>query len=90
MMKQEEKTIPKTEMVIKKLFCPICGKEMMADLHCSKDSEKYVIKGKPNEPFWTNKQFREMDTWICMAEDKNEPISHCIVFYRNDIKKWLE
>ena len=42
-------------MVITKLYCPICGKEMCADIH-------------PPDKFdcWYN-----IDSWICLREPKH-------------------
>lgn len=72
--------------VIKKLYCPICGKEMSADIHAIEDGAKW--RNPPGTPRWARntEEARKIDNWICLKE----PEHHCVVFTRDDIKEWLK
>ena len=63
-----------------KLYCPICGVEMSADIHAPEDGAKW----NPTYPDISTEEFRKMDNWICVHDSDN----HCVVFTREDIKGW--
>jgi len=68
--------------IIKKLYCPICGKEMSADIHAPEDGAKW--RNPPGPPPSTTESLRELDNWICFDKEG----THCVVFDRDDIKEW--
>jgi len=67
---------------INKLYCPICGKEMCADIHAPEDGAKW----NSTFPDISTEEFRKMDNWICMNNIDN----HCVVFVREDIDEWTK
>ena len=67
---------------ITKLYCPLCGEEMSADVHAPEDGA--VWRG--GAPEGTTEEFRKMDNWICLQH----PNHHCVVFFPEDIEDWLE
>jgi len=69
---------------ITKLYCPICGKEMDADIHAPADGAKW--RTPPGPPDRTTEELSKMDNWICLREPKH----HCVVFVPEDIEDWLE
>jgi len=67
---------------ITKLYCPICGEEMSADVHAPADGGKW----NSTYPDISTEKFRKMDNWICLRQ----PNHHCVVFTPEDIEDWVE
>ena len=68
-----------------KLYCPICGKEMSADIHAPEDGAKWKTPPGVNPDVTTN-EWRNIDNWVCLRQ----PEHHVVVFDREDIEDWME
>jgi hypothetical protein len=54
-----------------KLFCPICGNEMDADIHAPQDGAIWAGEVPP----YTHEELRKMDLWICVGDKED----HCVI-----------
>ena len=78
------------EKVITKIYCPLCGEEMMADIHDPIDGAKW--RTPPGPPKHKPGDLRYMDNWICNSGDRLtcKVTKETIFFDRDDIEEWLE